>query len=155
MEKKQKTILIVAAIIVIAAIASTITVSKKLKNQLSDKKDKDEDAKQDDNKSEPKTNEPKTKESNEQQENNNPKKNVNYKDLPDKNPPFKLGDKAKLIYAVQVMLNKKYNAGLETDGIMGEKTIEALCKHVWKTCFSKYQARNYELTLEEIQKILK
>jgi len=153
MEKRQKTILIVAAIIVIAAIASTIAVSKKLKKQLSDKKDKDEDTKQDDNKDN--KSESKNNETNEQQENNNPKKNVNYKDLPDKNPPFKLGDKAKLIYAVQVMLNKKYNAGLETDGIMGEKTAEALCKHIWKTCTSKYQARNYELTLEEIQKILK
>ena len=164
MEKKKKAIILIAAIIVIAAISTTIITTKKLKSKISGDKqsrDKENNETYTDNNVQKeevikeKEEEKETKKDNKKDDKKDKSNTALYDSLPDKDPPFKLGDKAKMIYSVQIMLNKKYNAGLVVDGILGEKTAQALCKYVWKSCYSKYQARNYELTLDEIREIFK
>ena len=78
-----------------------------------------------------------------------------YQLLPNKQPPFKLGDKSKIIYDVQNRMNEKYKTKLRLDGILGENTIKALCEHVWacSNLLPDFVIRKYTLTQSDIDKI--
>jgi len=83
------------------------------------------------------------------------KDSEDYKKLPNKQPPFKLGDKSKIIYDIQNKMNEKYGTRLKLDGILGENTLQELCKHVWTACLSEFSwtYRFKELTQKDIDKI--
>jgi hypothetical protein len=69
--------------------------------------------------------------------------------------PLKLGDKNQLVFNLQQGLNKNYNAGIVQDGKYGESTARALCKSIWRSCFTDVQARNYTVSNTDYNKALK
>lgn len=54
-----------------------------------------------------------------------------YDALPAGQFPIKIGDRNKKVYDIQKMLNSKYGASLDMDGIYGDSTWRTLCDKVW------------------------
>ncbi len=68
--------------------------------------------------------------------------------------PLKLGQANQLIFNLQKGLNKKYNSGIVQDGKFGDSTAKAMCKNVWTSCYTDVQARNYEVSNAEYNKVV-
>ncbi len=74
--------------------------------------------------------------------------------LPDANFPLKIGSVSKQALRAQKALNSKFGSNLALDGRFGDSMAQVLCKHVWTSCYSDYQARNYTLTNAEYSKLI-
>ncbi len=54
-----------------------------------------------------------------------------YDKLPAGKFPIRFGDKGKLVYNIQVLINRKYGTTIALDGKYGDSTFQAMCSNVW------------------------